>query len=354
MTLHPNLDLADIDDVLDGPAAISGGRRLGTSRQGRRIDGYRFGRGPQPVSLIAGAHADEPVGPAMLDRLAAWLDARRPDHPLIERYTWRLVPHVNPDGEARNAAWTRGLGPPETWSRQRAAVGVDLASYLGQVVREKPGDDLEFGFPRSPRDEDARPEARAVADFLAEARSYVLHASFHGMAFAAGPWFLLEGAWAGRTAALRSGLRQLVASRGYGVHDIDRGGDKGFTRIGRGFTTRPDSRAMAAHFEALGDAATASLFRPSSMEFVRSLGGEPLTLVSEMPLFLLPPAAFPTNAPVPSPVVADLRAAALRGEQALEAAARAARLRPMPLRDQMLFQLAFLSAALLVVEGASA
>ena len=88
---------------------------------------------------------------------------------------------------------------------------------------------------------------------------------------------------------MRERLRRRVRELGYRLHDVDRGGEKGFHRIDEGFTTRPDSRAMAAHFEALGDPATAALFRPSSMEYVRSLGGDPLTLVSEMPLFLVPP-----------------------------------------------------------------
>ena len=39
--------------------------------------------------------------------------------------------------------------------------------YLRNVVRERPGDDVEFGFPRGDDDTAARPENRAVAAFLA-------------------------------------------------------------------------------------------------------------------------------------------------------------------------------------------
>ncbi|MCB1036733.1 MAG: peptidase, partial [Acidobacteria bacterium] len=81
---------------------------------------------------------------------------------------------------------------------------------------------------------------------------------------------------------LRNKLTRTVSQMGFGLHDVDRKGEKGFHRIGPGFCTRPDSRAMAAFFIARGDAETAALFRPSSMELVRSLGGDPLTLVSEM------------------------------------------------------------------------
>ncbi|MEL7059045.1 MAG: M14 family zinc carboxypeptidase, partial [Acidobacteriota bacterium] len=278
---------------LDPACAI----RIGTSRDGRPLAGYRFGRGSRHVSLIAGCHADEPVGPATLDRLAAFLATRSEADPLLERFSWWLVPHVHPDGEARNAAWTKALGPPGGWTRD--ARGVDLPRYLRHVVRDLPGDDIEFGFPTADADgrlidvadptaPPMRPENRAVAEFLADGAPLQVHGSLHGMAFAAGPWFLLDAAWAERSASLRTRLVEAVETAGYRVHDIDRGGDKGFRRLGRGFTTRPDSRAMREHFLTAGDPATAALFRPSSMELARSLGGDPLTLVSEMPLFLLP------------------------------------------------------------------
>ena len=44
---------------------------------------------------------------------------------------------------------------------------------------------------------------------------------------------------------------------------------------------------MRAHFLVLGDSETAEKFHDSSMEFVRSLGGDPLCLVTELPLFLI-------------------------------------------------------------------
>jgi hypothetical protein len=45
---------------------------------------------------------------------------------------------------------------------------------------------------------------------------------------------------------------------------------------------------MRSHFLARGDSKTASRFHQSSMEFVRSLGGDPLCLVTELPLFVVP------------------------------------------------------------------
>lgn len=44
---------------------------------------------------------------------------------------------------------------------------------------------------------------------------------------------------------------------------------------------------MRSFFRAQGDETTAALFHDSSMEFVRSLGGDPLCLVTELPLYVV-------------------------------------------------------------------
>ncbi len=328
--------------------------------------GCRLGHGPLHLSLIGGCHADEPVGPAMLRRLAAFLGGLAsvaPEAPPLARATWWIVPHVNPDGEARNAAWSAATLPAPDHAGRPDRV-FDLALYLRQVVRERPGDDLEFGFPRGPDDAGARPESAAVAAFLAPGAPFHLHGSFHGMSMAPGPWFLIEPSWAARTSGLRDTLRRRVRAMGYRLFDIDRRGEKGFHRIDEGFSTRPDSRAMAAHFHALGDPATAALFRPSSMEYVRGLGGDPLTLVSEMPLFLRPPASptggSPDEQAERAQLLAELTAASTStdttpgtsgaaGDKALHAAAADRGVRGMPIFDQMRLQLAFLDVAIAVV-----
>jgi hypothetical protein len=294
------------------------------------------------VSLIAGCHADEPVGPAMLDHLAGHLATLGHDHPLLTTCTFFLVPHANPDGEAKNLPWVG-----EGFAEDPEAARLDLTAYLRHAVREPPGDDVEFGFPHSHGDKGARPENRAIARFLKGAGPLRLHASFHGMAFAAGPWFLIERSWADRTTAQRERLRARVRTLGYALHDVDRGGEKGFFRIDEGFTSRPDSRAMRAHFEALGDSTTAELFRPSSMEYARSLGGDPLTLVSEMPLFLAPGAFYRGQDIVRPPQLTALRHIALtQGPEAADAKAKELGVRAMPVWDQMLLQLEFLRAGL--------
>jgi hypothetical protein len=338
-----------IEEILghseDGVESVT--HAIGRSREGREIHACGLGRGPLRVSLIGGCHADEPVGPAMLRKLVVFLHGVDRSHPLRSVVQWRIAPHVNPDGEARNAPWQRTL--VETTDHRGAKDrAFDLASYLRFVTRELPGDDIEFGFPTDDHDIEVRPENSAVAKFLTAGGPYHLHASFHGMALAPGPWFLLEPAWIDRTAALRQDLRKRVRRMGYSLFDVDRKGEKGFRRIDLGFSTRPDSRAMRAYFEERDDLLTAARFRPSSMELARRLGGDPLTIVSEMPLFLAPSLSGSISG------LGQLQQ--LRGEldsllassqpPDFERQIQALGLHPMPIRDQMRLQLAFLQEAL--------
>ena len=122
--------------ILDVRPVAGGGIPLGFSREGRPIRGYRLGHGEERISLIAGCHADEPVGPRFLRQLAGYLETRTADDPLLTHYEWWIIPHTNPDGEVRNRIWC---------SEEKLAF--DPSQYLRHTVREGPGDDIEFGFP---------------------------------------------------------------------------------------------------------------------------------------------------------------------------------------------------------------
>jgi hypothetical protein len=339
------VSLLPIEEILNSES-LPPLRPIGRSREGREILGAMLGHGPRRLSLIGGCHSDEPVGPAMLRRLVSYLGSRPQDDPLLAGCTWYVVPHVNPDGEARNSAWSDHTLPAVDHLGREDRV-FDLYLYLRNVMREKPGDDMEFGFPRGPGDDQARPENLAMAGFLAGGAPFDLHGSFHGIAFASGPWFLIEPAWIDRTGGLREALRKRVRSMGYDLFDVDRGGEKGFRRIDEGFSTRPDSRSMVAFFEQRGDPEMAAKFRPSSMEYVRSLGGDPFTFVSEMPLFLRPLPPGDTGRPDDPVFRAWLERAALAGPD--EAQGEKAGVRGMPLRDQMRLQLAFLEEVMRAV-----
>ena len=337
--------------ILEKRVQREDGTVIGRSRERRPVRAFRLGQGPVAVSLIGGCHADEPVGPRFLRHLAGYLGELPATDSLLTAYQWWIVPHVNPDGEARNRAWYGD--DDETY---------DLPTYLSHVVRELPGDDIEFGFPRGADDHGARPENRALYDWWRSEKSVrlALHVTLHGMAFAAGPWFLIEPAWRDRCELFKARCREAVRRLGYALHDVERRGEKGFVRLERGFTTRPDSGAMRRFFMEAGDQATAQLFRPSSMETMRSLGGDPLTLVSEMPLFLTPGVGETLGPPDPVAVEWKGRLAEYRvrlGESPTAEALRSVRLeadaaglRPMPVRDQMELQWVLIVAGLEQVE----
>lgn len=334
-----------LDEILRAPPPSDpAGEEIGRSREGRDICAFRFGSGNQRVSLLAGCHADEPVGPRFLLHLCGYLNTLPEADSLLEDYEWWIVPHINPDGAERNRAWQ---GP--------GAERYDLVEYLRHRVRELPGDDIEFGFPRDRGDSDARSENRSVFEWWSRAAGpYALHVSLHGMGFAAGPWFLVEEAWKDRCDRLVQRCTARTEELGYSLHDVERLGEKGFFRLGKGFCTRPDSRYMRKHFLDRGDENTASKFRPSSMETIRSFGGDALTLVSEMPLFLIPGVGEQLGPPDPvaqewkdriAVWTAQLQNDARSADDAATAAAELG-LRAMPVRDQMELQWTFIVAGL--------
>ena len=325
-----------ITDILASPpVSPEAGDTIGLSRASRPVRAFVVGDGPVRISLLAGCHADEPVGPRLLRHLVTYLTALSCDHPLLRDHQWWIVPHINPDGEEVNRPW-----------QVRDVATYDLVRYLRHAVRELPGDDIEFGFPRDADDREARPENRAVASWWnTTSEPFHLHATLHGMAFAAGPWFLVEEEWKHRIDEFKRACADRTLALGYALHDVERHGEKGFFRLEKGFCTRPDSRTMRQHFLDQGDPATARLFRPSSMETARALGGDPLTLVSEMPLFITP--GVGENLGPPDPVAAEWKRKIMawrqqvmreRPVERIHACARSGCLYAMPVRDQMTLQ----------------
>ncbi len=262
----------DVIDKLRSACEASGGaaryETLGRSEAGREIVGFVVGSGPERVSLIAGCHSDEPVGPETLRRLVHTV-ASRPEMfgELLERFRLCVVCHVNPDGEALNRPWI------ERWP--------EVDAYVEKAVRELPGRDVEFAFP------DRRAENRAVSDFLKTHAPFVLHASLHGMGFSDGAMLLIDRRWGYRTDALQDRFRALASEAELELHDHNRRGEKGFFYLGPGFNTTPEGEAMRTFFQSRGDDEMASRFGMSSMDFVRSLGGDPLCIVTELPLFVI-------------------------------------------------------------------
>ena len=326
--------------LVQAPSEIHLSSPIGKSREGRDLHGFHFGSGPIKISLIAGCHADEPVGPLLLSKLINSLAGTTPEHPLLTEYQWHIIPHANPDGREVNNRW---------WRTEQEKV--DLIDYFRYRVRELPGDDIEFGFPRHPEDSGAREENRAIYRWWKSfGTAFQLHASLHGMGFAAGPWYLVEAAWKDNIDFLKSECAAFVRTQGYRLHDVERLGEKGFFRLGQGFCTRPDSQNMRKFFLEQGDDASAALFYPSSMESMRSFGGNCLTIVSEMPLFLLPDVGIDIGPPDKAAETWKKRIAHWKtlvdSPEKIRQDAQHYGLHAMNVSDQMRFQWHFISSAL--------
>ena len=312
-------------------------RELGPSEEGAMLYGVRLGTGPHQVSLIAGNHADEPVGPETLRSFVLnALAHRNKMAPWLRRFQFVVVPHTNPDGEARNRRWI------EAWP--------DPKAYLRHAVREEPGRDLEYGYPAM------RPENEHVATFLREHGPFVMHASLHGMSAGEGALLLINRPWTFRTQGLRDAFVRTAAANGLRMHDHNRKGEKGFFWIEPGFQTTPRGDAMRTYFRAQDDPATAQRFHDSSMEFVMGLGGDPLAMVTELPLFLVrnenPTPGTPNKYLALRDRLPEIRARLARGE-AVDDLLAPFDLRPVPLETGMRLQLRAVELGLeAVVEGA--
>lgn len=326
------------------PGAVPTAIHLGYSEGGRPITGFRLGNGPLKASLMAGAHADEPVGPATLNRLVREAaGAPRKFERLLADWTLFIVPHVNPDGEAANRAWV------QQWPSVKA--------YLEGAVREPPGRDVEFAWP------DRRPENRVIARWLRDQAPFALHASLHGMGFSDGALLLIERNWTYRTENLQEAFRNASLQEGLEMHDHNRKGEKGFFYVGPGFSTTPEGAAMRAYFESRGEPDMAAHFGESSMEFIRSLGGDPLCIVTELPLFLVPGASdsgasdtrasdsgrsagVPTNLLAFREILPGIRARLAHGE---DVSADLAQLCPLELSTAFRLQVTALDAAMMTI-----
>ena len=300
---------------------------IGQSRSGQEMVGYSFGTGERKVSVIGGSHADEPMGPMTAQILVEAIREFAPH--LLDAFTFYVVPQMNPDGSDANRPW---FNDP-----------VDFKAYAKHAIREQPGDDIEFGFSAP----GLRPENDAAMAYLKGHGPYDAHFSLHGMGFAEGAWFLIHEDWIPRTAELQDMLTCCCAARNVGFHDIDRKGLKGFTRIAPGYCTTPNHVAMRAFFEAEDDLAMAAKFYPSSMEWVTSLGGGPLCMVSEMPLFLIDGSDSSLEDPVLFRFRDDLIAARVTGtDAALDALIEKHRVESFPLKEHMRYQLLMVMGAL--------
>lgn len=319
------------------------GETIGYSRKGKPIQAFRLGNGPLPISLVSGLHADEPVGPRYLRRLTSFLKTLPESHLLLRQYQWWIIPHANPDGEWLNRAWT-----------DRANGSYQLASYLSHVVSDSPLDDMEFGFPIDDSDKQARPENKAILRWWETSNiPFRLHLSIHGMTFGQGPWFMIDPAWISRSRPLIDVCTAMTVALGYQLQDGDYLNEKGVIRICQGFSTRPDSWALKSYYDNRDKPEIAASLRPSSMEVMRKLSGDCLTLMTEIPLFIIPAHTHTGNGQYFSRQNWYEQFDIWRrdgNQKRIETQADNMQVKPMPVEDQMMLIFEFMRAGIKLVE----
>ena len=249
---------------------------IGQSQEGRPLHGVSVGARHAPlVTIVAGAHPDEPAGPlAALQLLRLWSQS-----PLARQVRLAVVPLLDVDGVVAQRQWLQPWREP-----------VDLSLLQEHRLRRLPGEDREFAWPGAPWSGPVLPECRAAADFFTDQGGPIAHCSLHGMLVAAGAWFLLNRP-ALRDAQLWRDLRGIAADQHFGLHDMPRHGEKGFRRVGDGFCTVPSGPAMRRWWCAQQQSPSTAPggFAWGSMDFARHLArrhglDDPLCAVSEFPL----------------------------------------------------------------------
>lgn len=158
-----------VDELCAGAAALAARhpdrarlRRVGTSRAGQPLWLLSLGHGDRQTLVVAGPHANEPVGGATVLRLATRIlgDARLTEG---ADATWNLLLCLDPDGSRRNEGWLSG---PYTFGRY-------VRHFFRPCFLEQP-EWLPDGADRA-----ALPETRALLALQDELRPF-LQFSLHG------------------------------------------------------------------------------------------------------------------------------------------------------------------------------
>ncbi len=247
---------------------------IGNSADDHELFAYTIGDPKKPtVSIVAGAHPDEPAGPVAALALAK----RFSKSAILQQVRLAIVPILDIDGIYEQREW---LDPFEK--------ATDPVRYMQHRLRRLPGADREFAWPGAPWGGTILPECAAAADFLDAQGPAIAHLSLHGMAVAEGAWFLLDHL-AMRDEILWSDLKNTADNNNFNLHESFRYGDKGFRRSGKGFCTTPSGIAMR-FWAKQTEQIFADHFAYGSMDAARLRCAKaqkplPLCAVSEFPLF---------------------------------------------------------------------
>lgn len=154
--------------MADGRFTIT---KRGSSYQGEPIYHVVFGEGKVKVLVVAGPHADEPIGSVTVFSLLTLLNNNNQE--LVKQdIQWHIVPCIDPDGAKLNEGWTQ-----EAFSHKSFMENFHKQDHLDQVDASFPIKFKEFNFDKPTQ------EARVLMGILEELRPdyyFSLHNAFAG------------------------------------------------------------------------------------------------------------------------------------------------------------------------------
>lgn len=86
-------------------AGVENISQIGHSKNKEKIVCGKFGTGKKTALLFAGGHPNEPIGSLSC---LAWVRILKQHPELLKKYTWYIVPCVDPDGYKLNEGWFKG------------------------------------------------------------------------------------------------------------------------------------------------------------------------------------------------------------------------------------------------------
>ncbi|ADB33080.1 conserved hypothetical protein [Kribbella flavida DSM 17836] len=142
-------------------------RRLGVSRRGEEIHLVSVGAGRHQALVVAGPHANEPVGfltvPSLAELLCSETSALGP---LAADYTWHFIGCIDPDAARLNEGWYAG-----PFTRRH---------YARNLYRPPLTEQIEWSFPGDGSGADAPPESRALMQAIDTIRPDLLVSLHNG------------------------------------------------------------------------------------------------------------------------------------------------------------------------------
>lgn len=250
-------------------------RIIGYSKAGKPIIMTSVGDGPAPLLLFAFPHPNEPVG-AMLTYFL--LEELMKEDELRAGRTWHIIPCIDPDGASLNEGWFKGP--------------FSIRDYARHYFRTKGEDQVEWSFPieyKTLKYEKYVPETKALMNAIAEIKPLFMY-SLHNSSFGGVYYYIskpLKEVYEAlyripeeRDLPLSLGEPEMPYCQVYSPAIFD----------------MPRIKDAYDYYEKIGVADPAKHIHggASSRDFADGIS-EPLTLVTEVPLFLSPQIADTTK-----------------------------------------------------------